>query len=426
MNFKEAFLHFIWINHFFQKNDLVGSKGEKIEILQTGLHNQNSGPDFFNAQIKIDGLLWAGNIEIHVKSSDWFVHHHETDKAYDSVILHVVWEDNVPVFNASDRPITTLVLKNYINNALLQNYYQLFLAPKKWINCENKITTIDSFIFHNYKERLYLDRVEKKVLFIENLLEKSNNNWEAVLFKLLTKNFGLKVNGEAFLQIANAIPFNLVRKTSQNLLQLEALFFGVSNLLDTEINTKYHQNLVKEYQFIKNKFALQKVPYNIYPKFFRLRPPNFPTIRLAQLANLYHHNTNLFSNLMQTNTLLDFYSFLSVGVSSFWETHYTFDSISKKNQKKLTKNFMDLLLINSIIPLQIAYQKHKGIFKAENFIQLIQSLKPEQNNILEKFNAIDIEVKNAMDSQALIHLYTNYCTKNECLKCTVGNQLLKM
>jgi len=424
--FNEDFLHFLWKYQYLNTSNLIGSKGETIAIIVTGLHNDNSGPDFFNAKIKIDGQLWAGNIEIHLKSSDWFVHHHEVDKAYDSVILHVVWEDDVPIFNSVNSPLTTLVIKDYIDEKVLKNYHSLFLQPKKWINCEKDIAQTNEFLWNQFKEKLYFDRIEKKVLFIEKLLIESNNDWEAVLFKLLAKNFGLKVNGEVFLQMANAVPFQVVRKCSNSVLQLEALFFGITNLLESTNHTDYLKTLQKEYAFLKNKFRLQKEPFNVYPNFFRLRPNNFPTIRLSQLANLFYVNANLFSTLMQTNTLKDFYSILSVGVSPFWETHYTFDSQSKKSSKKLTKSFMDLLLINTIIPLQVAYQKHIGNFNPEKTITLIQSIKSEKNAILDKYKSLQVVSKNAMDSQALLHLYTNYCTKNKCLNCVVGNRLLKI
>ena len=423
--FKEEFLHFLWENKLFVKDNLQGAKGEHIEIISVGQHNKNSGPDFFNAQIKIDEQLWAGNVEIHIQASDWFVHHHEKDATYDSVILHVVWNDDVPVFGLNNQSITTLVLKDYVSKELLENYHNLFLKPKQWINCEKEISSIDLFTLQYFKEQLYFDRIASKVAVIEKLLEKSKKDWEAVLFQLLVKSFGLKVNGESFLQLANTIPFSVVKKCSNSVLQLEALFFGIANMLDNANDSVYLITLKKEYAYLKKKFNLQNEPYNIYPQFFRLRPNNFPTIRLSQLANLYHLQKLLFSKITSAKELNDYYAIFNVGVSTFWETHYTFNATSKKSTKKISKSFIDLLLINTIIPLQVAYKKHLGNFDTEEVIALISAIKSENNSVLKNFKEVKITSKNAMDSQALIHLYTNYCKKDKCLQCVIGNKVLK-
>lgn len=421
---KEEFLHFLWQHKLFNKENLISTTGKSLQILESGLLNHDSGPDFFNAKIKIGVQLWAGNVEIHVKSSDWYVHHHELDVAYDSVILHVVWQDDVTVFNPSNQTVITLVLKDYVDQEVLENYRYLFYSPKKFLNCEQDIYQINLFLFQNFKERLYFDRLEKKSEFILNLLQESKMDWEAVLFKMLAKNFGLKVNSESFLQIANAIDFNVFRKTFSSILQLEALLFGLANLLDNTSISTYFLSLKKEYRYLEKKFQLTSIS-SVTPKFFRLRPNNFPTIRLSQLANLYTKRQNLFSKVMEIDNLKDYYAFFDIAVSPFWQTHYTFDKESKKSFKKLTKSFVDLVLINTIIPLKVVYQKHFGNFDSDAIILLIQEIKAEKNGILNHFSALKIQANNALDSQAILHLYQNYCSQDKCLSCVIGDKILK-
>src|SRR5690606_38844315 len=244
-------------------------------------------PDFFNAQLRIGNQLWAGNVEIHIKSSDWFVHHHEMDNAYDSVILHVVYEHDTEIFRQDNTVIPTLELKNYISPELLGHYQKLISNKSKWINCENDLASVSEFTIQNWLERLYIERLERKSEAVENLIKSSKNDWEAILYKMLAKNFGLKVNGEAFLSLANSIDFSIIRKSQSNQTSLEAVLFGQAKLLEQHVEESYYLELMKEYQFLKQKFSLTNENVETI-QFFRLRPPNFPTIRLSQLAFLYH------------------------------------------------------------------------------------------------------------------------------------------
>lgn len=385
----------------------------------------NSGPDFFNAQLKINGQLWAGNIEIHIKSSDWYVHNHEQDSAYDNVIIHVVWEDDMPIFRNDNSQLTTLILKNYVNDNLINNYYKLFSKKQSWINCENDIKSIDTFLLNNWKECLYIERLNNKSTQILSLLKQSKNDWEAVLFKMLAQNFGLKVNGDAFMNMANSFDFSLVRKNQNNKIQLEALFFGQSGMLHKNIEEVYYVELQKEYQFLSEKYNITAIATDTV-KFFRLRPNNFPTIRLSQLANLYVLHQNLFSKLISITVVNDYYDLLKVETSKYWESHYSFTSLSSKRKKVLTKQFIDLVLINTIIPLKFVYQKYIGKLDEEHILQLIQEIKPEKNSIIDKFNTLEISSKNAFESQALLQLKNEYCTKQKCLQCAIGNNLLKV
>lgn len=420
---KENLLQFIWKLKLFSSNNLQTTTGEKIEIISVGTENENSGPDFLNAKIVINKQLWVGNVEIHTNSSDWYAHHHETDENYDAVILHVVWEHSVEIFRKENQPIATLELKNYISKELLGKHELLFEKPKQWIYCENSINTVNKFMISNWFERLYFERLEQKAIQIQQILTKTNNNWEATLFILLAKNFGLKVNGDAFENFAMSLDFSVVRKVSEDLEQLEALFFGQAGLLSKKCESTYFESISNEYEFLKLKFKLKPISKN-QVQFFRLRPNNFPTIRLSQLASLYSSTQNLFSKVIETASLEGYYECMNVATSSFWETHYTFDKTSKKSSKKLTKSFIDLLLINTIIPLKFMYLKNLGNSNYSSVVSLIEQIKPEKNTIISKFDTLKIKSKNALTSQALIQLKNEYCNKQRCLKCSLGVDLL--
>lgn len=420
---QEDFLHYLWKLKKFETLNLQTTKGEQVVIQNVGTHNYHTGPDFFNAQLIIAGQLWAGNVEIHIKSSDWYVHNHEVDPNYDNVILHVVWEHDTPVFRKDNSEIPTIQLKNYVSQVALNNYAKLFNSKLTWINCENTIANVNPFIVTNWLERLFFERLESKAKAIEAILKASNNNWEAVLFKLLAKNFGLKVNGDAFFSLANSFDFSVVRKQQSNLQSLEALFFGQANMLEDDIQEAYYIALQKDYAFLKQKFKIDNTSVSPF-QFFRLRPPNFPTIRLSQLANVYHMHHNLFSKVIASDSVADIYKLFSVSTSPFWESHYTFDKVSSARKKHITKSFVDLLLINTIIPLKFCYAKQQGKSIEEEIVNLMQQLKPEKNGIVDKFASLKVVSESALESQAIIQLKNLYCDKNRCLKCAIGNTIL--
>ena len=420
---QEDLLHYIWKHKKMDVLNLKTTQGEVVQILSVGRHNHNSGPDFFNAKLKIGEQLWAGNVEIHIKSSDWYVHNHEQDSNYDNVILHVVYRHDTDIFRKDNSTLPTLELKDVINSSLLDHYNELFSKPHKWINCETDFAQVDDFVVSNWLQRLFIERIERKSQLVEALLESSKNDWEAVLFKMLAKNFGLKVNGESFLSIASSIEFSIVRKIGSNQKQLETLLFGQSGLLEAEKSDPYYSELRKEYQFLKRKFQLENG--HVTPlQFFRLRPPNFPTIRLSQLANLYGKEQQLFSKVIAMDSIKDFYDVFKVGTSEFWKSHYTFESTSRISEKKLTNTFIDLLLINTILPIKFCYAKKSGVHLGESISELISKIPSENNSITKGFNNLKTVSKNALDSQALIQLKTEYCDKNRCLQCAVGNSLL--
>jgi hypothetical protein len=420
---NEDFLHYVWKYQLFSIHDLKTTLKKDISVLKVGGHNVNSGPDFLNAHIKIENQLWVGNIEIHLKSSDWYVHHHEVDENYDAVILHVVWEDDATIFMKNNQPLPVLVLKDYVLSSALNNYYNLFSTKQRWIPCENEISSVDKFTLENWKERLFFERLERKSNEMSTLLADNKNDFEAVLFQLLAKNFGLKVNGEAFFDLSKSFKFSVLNKARNDENQLSALVFGQAGFLEKVIEDEYHQQLKIEYQYLKHKYKLTSILNNQF-SFFRMRPPNFPTIRLAQLASLYHLHQNLFSKMMKIDTVKGFYDLFDLHVNPFWKTHYTFNKVSKPSSKKITKQFVDLLLINTIIPLKFLYQKNRGEVNENEFLELLQKIKPEKNNIISKFDGIGVKAKNGYETQALLELKNNYCTKKRCLDCVIGSRLL--
>ncbi|MDG1398731.1 MAG: DUF2851 family protein [Polaribacter sp.] len=420
----EDFLHYLWRYKLFYNSILQTTNKQTIFVKKAGLHNKNEGPDFSNAHLEIDNQLWVGNIEIHIKSSDWYLHKHEEDVNYDAVILHVVWEHDVDIYMKNSKPLPTLELKKFVNESLLKNYNSLIYQKQNWIPCENQITSIDDFLLNNWLERLYFDRLERKSQIIKEFLQHTRYDFEATAFLLLAKNFGLKINGDAFLQMAKSIDFTVVRKVRSNEQELMALFFGQAGFLEEDIQDPYYKTLKDDYAYLKHKYRLKPISRNLF-QFFRMRPNNFPTIRLAQLVALYFKHQNLFSKLMITDHKEQFYQLFSITIHDFWKSHYTFEKSSKKAQKKLTKSFIDLILINTIIPLKFVYQKNKGDLKDEIFLNLIRQVTSEKNSVISKFSKMKVLSKNALESQSLLELKNNYCTKQRCLDCAIGNHLLK-
>ncbi len=422
---NEELLHYLWKYEKFDFSNLRTTSLLPVIIQRVGDHNEmHSGPDFFNAQLIIDNQRWVGNVEVHIKSSDWYVHHHENDPAYDNVILHVVWEDDIEIFRKDNSVIPALQLKDYIDDSLLLRYQRLFQSKdKSWVQCEKQLSEVSDFTIFNWQERLYLERLEQKSVLISELLETSSNDWEAVLFKLLAKNFGLKINSEAFLSLANSFDFSILRKCSVHQKETEALFYGQANLLDADSDVLYVQELIGYYEFLKNKFGLTN--QGVFPfHFFRLRPANFPTIRISQLANLYFKNRQLFIKIIQTKELDSFYELFNISASDFWKTHYTFSKESPGRNKTLSKSFIHLILINTVIPLKFVYAKSQGKDISEEILALISQLPAEKNTITDNFSNFGVVIEDALHSQSMIQLKNNYCDQKACLKCAIGNYLL--
>lgn len=420
---KEDFLHYLWKFRKFDTSGLLTSNKETLTILHPGQYLQLAGPDFFNAQVVIGNQQWAGNVEIHVQSSDWYLHHHENDEAYENVILHVVWQHDTEVFRKNNTEIPVLELRHYVDQQTLQNYHSL-LFPKSWIYCEKQLAQTDAFVINNWLERLFLERLERKATFIETLLEQTRCDWEAVLFYLLARNFGLNTNGEVFFKIARTIPFSVIRKESSTAENMEALLFGKAGLLETEKEDHYFHVLTSRFSYLSDKYQLETIASEPV-QFFKHRPDNFPTIRLSQLANLYALRKQLFSEIIAAFSVKDMYAIFKIQVSEYWQTHYQFDRESPKKAKSLSKDFINLIIINTVIPIKFAYAKSLGKAISEDLIYLLQEVDAENNTIVQKFATFGIKAENAFQTQALLQLKTDYCDKIRCLDCAIGIALLK-
>ena len=423
---QEDYLHYLWEFQKWKNLELLTSEGSPVKVISPGNHNHLSGPDFFNSRLLIGEQEWAGNVEIHINASDWYLHGHETDPAYDNVILHVVWNHDSDIYRRDNAAVPVLELQRFVPEQALRSYRELLNKGRaRWINCEKDFPKFDDFAIDNWLERLYLERLEQKADFVFKLLEQSSNDWEKVLFVLLARNFGLNVNGDAFFSIANSIPFQVVGKLRKHQRQLEALFLGQAGLLEKQVQEPYLIELRQEYAYLEKKFKLSR--QGIIPvKYFRLRPDNFPEIRLSQFAAVYHEQSSLFSRVISAQNIGDLEKLFSAGVSEFWETHYTFQKPHRKRKKSLTPAFVELLIINTLIPLKFCYMKARGEEQEEQLLTLMANLQKEENQIIKKYNSIRPGTAgNAMESQALLQLKKEYCEKNRCLHCALGVKILQ-
>ena len=419
---KEDFLHYLWK---YKKVPLSCqlSTGESLEILSFGQYNILSGADFFNAKLLIGGQQWAGNVEMHLKSSHWYAHGHQQDPAYRNVILHVVWEHDVEVFDTNNQPIPTLELKNIIAPELFSRYQTSFWAPYQFIPCEKNYKLTSEMMLSSWKERLFVERLEEKSAFIAEVWQEAQWDWEKVLFLLLLKYFGGVVNGEAFLEIGRHLDFSIIRKECSHPLHLEALFLGRANLLPEEGEHTYIKDLQQHYAYLQQKYNLQDI--NPIINFRGLRPQGFPTIRLSQLAQVYEQRESLFSKILEITDWHSLLALFKVGVSDFWETHYTFHKISPKVKKPISATLLQLLLINVVIPIQYFYYKTLGKDITETLIKTIKGLPAESNGVVDAFQHLGAKVETAFDSQVLLQQHKQYCKGKRCLDCAIGIALLQ-
>jgi hypothetical protein len=422
---SEEILHYIWKFKRFKMLNLKTVDGTAVSISSVGLHNLDAGPDFSEAKIKIGDTLWAGNVEIHIKSSDWLKHQHQHDKAYDNVILHVVWEHDVEIKRTDGTVIPTLALKDIVNSIVIENYLQL-KENTYWIPCQNSLKTIDTLVKQQCLDRMMMERLEYKSEDINLIYQNSKQNWEDTFYTVLAKSFGFKVNGSPFELLANQLPQLLFAKYKNNPIHIDALVFGVAGFLNQKFVEEYPKLLVKEYQFLKAKHQLTEVDISIW-KFSKTRPDNFPTVRLGQFAALVNKSQHLLSKIIEVKHVKDYLSFFEdLPVNPYWETHYQFNKIlDQKRSLVLGKESVNSILINTISPLLFFYGKQTGqknyIDKALN---LLENLKPENNAIIKKFGELGYSFSNAFDTQALIQLKKYHCDQKKCLNCTLGINLL--
>jgi hypothetical protein len=379
---QEDFLHFIWKYKRFDFRHLITTHGEPIEILSTGDHNHNSGPDFFQAKIKIGDTLWVGNVEIHLKSSDWNRHRHQFDESYDNVILHVVYDHDEEITDSKGRQIPTLVLKELIPSHLIQDYENI-IKSKNTIPCQNLIHQVDDFVFSHWIDRLVIERLERKSETIEALLNQCNQDWQEAFYRQIAYGFGLKVNAEGFLKLSENLPLLVLGKHKDHLFQVEALLFGQAGMLNDDLEEDYPNKLKQEYDFLRKKFSLSPMSQTHW-KFMRLRPSSFPTIRIAQFAQLIHQSSNLFSKILASESPEQIRSFFQVEASEYWQTHYRFGKVSQAKKKTIGEKTLDLILINTVVPFLFVYGRKK---KQQQYIDmalgLLESIPAEKNNIID-------------------------------------------
>lgn len=420
---QEDFIHYLWKFKKLSGQQLQTTEGKSIVIKSLGTHNFHSGPDFFNGRLEIDGQEWAGNIEMHVKASDWYLHGHDDDPAYDNVILHVVWIHDAEINRRDEVPIPVLEVSKYVAPSLVQRYQKLFaIKNEQFVNCENDFASVDDFIKVQWFEKLFFERLEKRSIHIKTILEKTQNDWEATFFQLLSRSFGTKVNSDAFEQLSQSMDSATVRKLAKDAFQLESVLLGQAGLLEENRKDRYYAQLVEEYAFAKAKFQLQ--PAHTPMKFFRLRPANYPTIRISQLSMLYHRNPHLFGAVLLAKTRDEIQELFQVKASKYWETHHVFDKETKPREKTLTPAFIDLLIMNFIVPLKFAHAQFTGKDKTEELLEVMYALKAESNTIVDGFKKLS-KISNALESQAVLQLKPNYCDLNKCLQCDIGVSLLR-
>lgn len=415
----ERLLQYIWQYQYINTHTVLTDEGEKIQIIHPGIINYNQGPDFSDAKIRIGQTTWAGSIELHVKASDWIKHQHGNDKNYKNVILHVVWHKDASL----NLPFPTLILQDKVPKLLLARYEDLMKAGS-FIPCEKSIHRVDDLAWLFWKERLLVERLQAKTHFILDYLSKNNSHWEEALWWLLARNFGIHPNAAAFEKIAQSVPLHMLAKPKDQILRTEALLFGQAGLLDVHFKEDYPKLLQKEYRFLKHKYKLQMPRGPLI--FLRMRPSNFPTVRLAQLAMLIHQHKKLFSKIIECKDLATVKELLQVTASDYWHYHYVFDVVSPFKKKTLGAQMIDNILINTVVPMIFAYGHfyQEPRFK-DKALAWLEQVRAEKNTITKGFGVLQIKQKSAFDSQALIQLKNEYCNKKRCLDCAVGNKLLR-
>lgn len=423
---NESFLHYIWQFQYFRKDDLKASEGEALQIFQPGMLNSNAGPDFEEAKIKIGKLEWRGSIEIHIKASGWNDHHHSDDQAYENVVLHVVWENDKPIKRTDGSFMPTLELKNRVDLTLWNRYKKLFTSAES-IPCANSWSKIPDITKLSMLDKTVVQRLESKGEVVKIILTRNNNDWEETFYQLLCKNFGFKVNAEPMFQLAQAMPFKILLKHLDKPIQVEALLFGQAGFLERAKEDEYLSVLIREYNLLRKKYGLDAKQMNaVRWRFMRLRPANFPTVRLAQLASLLQTQKNFFSKILEGISIKDLTELLGVDQSEYWQHHYQPGKKSKTIVPALGKSSIQNVIINTITPVLTAYgQLHDDQRYIERAADILQHIPAENNRIVREWSALGYKVTSAFDSQGLIELYNNFCVKRRCLECTVGSSIIK-
>ena len=417
----EKLLSYIWFSrlYFEEQQTLLG---ECVRIVSPGIPNSNAGPDAFNAKVEIGGRLWAGNVEFHVRASDWHRHNHDQNPHYDNVILHVVFDADEQIFTPSDNPIPTIILR--YPESILNRYQTL---TQNALFCPIRFDEIDPFRINQWVDRLLIERLQSKTDRIKLILDNNQNNWEQAFYVTLCRAFGFGTNSDAMQQIAQSLPLNVIMHHRDSLEQIEALLLGQAGFLClTESLTEEEELLwLREYNFLKNKFSLQPIN-GVYFKFLRMRPFGFPTMRLAQFAMLLHRNEHLFSQTLNNLNIKALREIFSIKASPYWQNHYRIGIRTEQHGCQLSPSSIDLLIINTVVPFLFLYaQVSHDIELQERTLDLLRQLKAERNNKVGKLTSLNFPCPDAYTSQALIQLHDNYCTRKDCLRCQIAHQYLK-
>ncbi|HEY0656809.1 MAG TPA: DUF2851 family protein [Chryseosolibacter sp.] len=421
---NEAFLHYIWQHQYFDKNDFRTTSGELVSVLQPGFKNTDAGPDFLNAKIQVGTVVWIGHVEIHIESSEWISHRHHVDQAYENVILHVVWKENQTILQKDGSRLTTIELKGRVSDDLLLRYRKLINQPES-IPCAHHLAHVKEITRLTMIERALIERLESKSRAIRDRLARNQHDWEETAYQLISRNFGFKINNHAFERLAEILPYRIVQKHDQ-LFQVEALLFGQAGFLDEQKQDSYFALLKREYDFLSKKYSLFDRRMNKSQwKFLRLRPANFPTIRLAQLAALLVSRKNMFSNIVDAASYQDLLEMFSVKQSDYWQKHYRFDYPTEEALAGLGTSSVYNLLINTAVPLMVAFGKEKDEQRfVDRAVTIMQHIPAEDNAIIKRWNAQGISSRAAADTQGLIEIFNSYCLKKRCLDCNIGFSIL--
>ena len=425
MNFPEDFLHYVWQFKSFDFSSLKTTADEDLKIIHQGFLNKNSGPDFNNAKIQIGDTTWAGNVEIHLKSSDWLKHNHQFDAAYGNVILHVVYENDAEIKRIDGSVLPVLELKNRISNELINKYENLFLTLTDF-PCIAQIKSVDKLIIDSFLSRTVIERFEQKTNLVIETLNELKGNWDETFYRFLARNFGFKVNALPFELFAKAIPQQIYSKHKDNPLQIEALVFGSAGFLNDKFTEAYSEKLKKEFQFLQQKYKITAVEVSVW-KFMRMRPQNFPTIRLAQFAGLIVQSNHLFSKIMEIKDVVELRGlFENLPVNDYWKTHYHFKKEATSVGIQIGKTSVENILLNTVALFLFAYGKHTDTqFYISRAIKLLESLPAEQNVITDKFISAGVQLDHAFASQGILQLKKQYCDEKKCLSCGIGIKILK-
>lgn len=421
---REDFLHYCWKHKLFNTKELESTSGETIQILHSGQHNSDSGPDFLNAKIKIGKTVWAGNVEIHVNASEWDQHKHHLDKAYSNVILHIVFNADKEVKTTSGEIVATMELNGKIPLKIYQRYTSM-IENKSWIPCDKLIHDVDEFIVKQWMNRMMIERLESKVEVIYQSLKQNKNNWEETFYQILARYFGFKVNAMAFEMLAKSLPLHILAKHKSNLPQLEALLFGQAGLLEKEFSDQQPQKLKKEYDFLRKKYRIKPIETKLW-KYLRLHPQNFPEVRISQLADLIHQSSHLFSKIIEAKKIFDLQKMFLCKTSAYWDNHFRFDKESTNRTKQLGSQGVNILLINVVIPFLFAFGKYTDDKTSKDkALTFLEKLPAEKNSVTKNWEKSGIKIHNAFDSQALLQLKNEHCDHKTCLNCGIGYAILR-